>query len=662
MRDCVTVPTETSTLPPNKRVNYSYGMVMDVDAFLQEQTHFEWKHALGNRLLHGYGTVCGLEVHSEPDGTDVKILVEPGYAVSPAGAWIWVEEQLCALLNAWVQNNRDDSGGAFAAPGPNRVFITLCYDKCPTDLVPIAGRACATDEDTRAPSRILETVRADFSWERPEQIAEDAASQLGDILAAVVFTDDPTEDESGDLLALIAMLGEVTSPPLSPVDSPPGIEEIRLWQETACDTIREALVMWVTGVCPRLQKDPGDCILLACVDFQVDIGGRVLPLTIEVDNCERPVLLPTRLQQELFCLLGNTGVGTSEHGNLLGLGDDDHPQYLTEARGDARYSPLGHIHALDELGDVDALGPVDGEVLSWDDTAGKWQPASPAAAHTHNLDDLGDVDVPSPVDGEVLTWDAGTNEWQAEPVEVEAGEEDLTRIVALSWFHDLQNLISIVHDGNQETGLAIAFGKNELGDGGMVQAAALNEHLYQVFVEQLVGGGLAAPVRIIPTAIVPVDILNVSGGRITETATSKDTIVPGVLFIFDPAVFNNELSDIVRIVMHGDFILDETGKRAIDAEHVRAQLPTGDRPQGAERGIQGGRFESWLIRNQDINEFIDINSAPAELLDRLPDIGGARAEAIIANRPYATVEELVRVSGISDEIVNDIRGLITVRQ
>ena len=31
-----------------------------------------------------------------------------------------------------------------------------------------------------------------------------------------------------------------------------------------------------------------------------------------------------------------------DHGSLQGLGDDDHPQYLNNARGDARYTPLSH--------------------------------------------------------------------------------------------------------------------------------------------------------------------------------------------------------------------------------------------------------------------------------------------------------------------------------
>jgi len=38
------------------------------------------------------------------------------------------------------------------------------------------------------------------------------------------------------------------------------------------------------------------------------------------------------------------GGGVSDHGNLAGLLDDDHTHYHNNARGDARYSPLGHTH------------------------------------------------------------------------------------------------------------------------------------------------------------------------------------------------------------------------------------------------------------------------------------------------------------------------------
>jgi hypothetical protein len=37
--------------------------------------------------------------------------------------------------------------------------------------------------------------------------------------------------------------------------------------------------------------------------------------------------------------------GVTDHGNLTGLADDDHAQYHTDGRGDARYSGLAHTHA-----------------------------------------------------------------------------------------------------------------------------------------------------------------------------------------------------------------------------------------------------------------------------------------------------------------------------
>ena len=45
-------------------------------------------------------------------------------------------------------------------------------------------------------------------------------------------------------------------------------------------------------------------------------------------------------------LTANPPTAVSDHGALTGLADDDHPQYHTDARGDARYSPLGHEHTI----------------------------------------------------------------------------------------------------------------------------------------------------------------------------------------------------------------------------------------------------------------------------------------------------------------------------
>jgi len=60
---------------------------------------------------------------------------------------------------------------------------------------------------------------------------------------------------------------------------------------------------------------------------------------------------------------------------------------------------------------------------------------------------------------------------------------------------------------------------------------------------------------------------------------------------------------------------------------------------------------------------IDVNSASAEELDTLPGIGPVLADRIIAERkkrPFATVDELRRVSGLGPKKLEAIRGLVTV--
>lgn len=57
---------------------------------------------------------------------------------------------------------------------------------------------------------------------------------------------------------------------------------------------------------------------------------------------------PHQGRQVLYVVQGGPqvpGPVAGDHGALTGLADDDHTQYHNDARGDARYSQLGHNHA-----------------------------------------------------------------------------------------------------------------------------------------------------------------------------------------------------------------------------------------------------------------------------------------------------------------------------
>ncbi len=63
-------------------------------------------------------------------------------------------------------------------------------------------------------------------------------------------------------------------------------------------------------------------------------------------------------------------------------------------------------------------------------------------------------------------------------------------------------------------------------------------------------------------------------------------------------------------------------------------------------------------------EVIDVNTADSYDLDRLPGIGPAKAEAILAYReehgPFQSVEELLDVSGIGEVTLDNLRPYVTV--
>jgi competence ComEA-like helix-hairpin-helix protein len=57
---------------------------------------------------------------------------------------------------------------------------------------------------------------------------------------------------------------------------------------------------------------------------------------------------------------------------------------------------------------------------------------------------------------------------------------------------------------------------------------------------------------------------------------------------------------------------------------------------------------------------INLNTASERDLQELPEIGPKYAAAIVAGRPYKTVDEVVKVKGIGPKTLEKIRDKVTV--
>src|SRR5580693_700541 len=66
--------------------------------------------------------------------------------------------------------------------------------------------------------------------------------------------------------------------------------------------------------------------------------------------------------------------------------------------------------------------------------------------------------------------------------------------------------------------------------------------------------------------------------------------------------------------------------------------------------------------SQPSGGLVDINSASAEELDRLPGVGPARVKAIIANRPYNGKDDLTQRKIIPPNVYSQIKDKIIARQ
>ncbi len=317
---------------PCRRVNYTLGMILGVDDFVQESVyHSSHREALA-RLALGYGTASGLDVRLVPieseGASDLEVRVSPGAAILPSGRLVHVgAEQCCSLLD-WAGTPRIATTSLTNPDGSRRTlpeaekqelrpggglwvkaWVSLSFAESKCAEIPLPGDPCRTDDKLTAPSRIEDGFHLDLSWIRPDQREEDALRAYFRWICSIPLDKDKSELAERELLDAIrekAKLGLPTTGEV-PEDYMPGSPAPQLRYKG--ELLRSVMRLWITEIRPLWFACCADSTLRADT---VMLSGIWIPVVeavdglaidksrvIELEQTKRPTLLSLRALQEM---------------------------------------------------------------------------------------------------------------------------------------------------------------------------------------------------------------------------------------------------------------------------------------------------------------------------------------------------------------------------
>ena len=166
------------------------------------------------------------------------------------------------------------------------------------------------------------------------------------------------------------------------------------------------------------------------------------------------------------------------------------------------------------------------------------------------------------------------------------------------------------------------------------------------------------------------------------TETPAPTATPGPLVVFvsggvhSPGMYEvpagarvgDALARAGGLLADADPALVNQAEPLFDGAQVHVPLPQSPGAEAASTtgtpstGLSGqsSSAAAGASPNASGGGLINVNTASPELLETLPGIGPSKAAAIIAERPFNTVEELERVPGIGPITLANIAPLVKV--
>lgn len=145
-----------------QRVKWFSRQLVTMQDMKDEQNYHREKRKNHNRLLHGWGTVCGLEVTAAPTAANPwQVEIGLGYALDPCGEEIYVADGFTLDLAQCGPGAATDpcEPGLLRAPAPttgNQTIVAIKYAECLAQPVLAMPAGCACEDENCEYSRIRE--------------------------------------------------------------------------------------------------------------------------------------------------------------------------------------------------------------------------------------------------------------------------------------------------------------------------------------------------------------------------------------------------------------------------------------------------------------------------------------------------------------------------
>jgi hypothetical protein len=147
----------TSEAKSLERTRYFTRQLITAADLNNEQNYQREKRRMHNRLLHGWGIVCGLNVVAKAESQVVTIC--PGYALSPQGDEIFVPADIKFDLAQCTKGQASPcspcgSSSVVAVDTTKPFYIAIKYAECMSSPVRVSPVGCGCDDTACEYSRI----------------------------------------------------------------------------------------------------------------------------------------------------------------------------------------------------------------------------------------------------------------------------------------------------------------------------------------------------------------------------------------------------------------------------------------------------------------------------------------------------------------------------